>query len=300
MACPDQLYQAKQCQSNQTWRNEPVALATRMSALSQDTMATFNCQNFSIIDVEAVSNPEPLHLKASDYTAIFQRLLIPTDDATAEDLANINALIYTWTWMHRDENVVFPGDTTTMSGYLQNILAIPFQFTVVAVEYSNYTVAADGLESTVGTFPLPSSMTTSATGGWSSTRLIILPWAGWLYIAGNACILLSVLVGIVWVLAQDPIPCTTGLDEIDVLRLEDQLACRSPVPRSGKLNKQKGLRTKCAADEKELVHSSSSLREIALDSRAAQRGSAWQVARDLRGCRAVPKTGGKTRDGYLA
>lgn len=169
------------------------------------------------------SEPQRTFLNATEYLAIAKRILIPTSFESEVDRTNINALNYFLTWAHRTYRYSFPDDKNTLVTTLHNFLAVPLQFTVTAIQFSNYTTAG---HSGVGLFPMPNDTITVATSGRSSSRLFIQPWAGWLFIAGNLALLAFIFGGIVFMLLQDnKLPQATGVDELDFARSLEHLKC---------------------------------------------------------------------------
>lgn len=163
-----------------------------------------------------------MFLNATEYIAIANRVLIPTPFESEVDKNNINALNYFLTWAHRTYRYSFPDDRNTLITTLHNFLAVPLQFTVTAMQFSNYTAEQLGL----GSFPMPNDTITVATSGRSSSRLFIQPWAGWLFIAGNIILLAFIFGGIVFMLLQETkLPHTTGVEELDVVRSLENIKC---------------------------------------------------------------------------
>lgn len=221
-ACPQDLYDAKKCNDNRTWVSGSLGWSTNMTVYKQFTTTSYDRQNSSIIDVQLTSKPQRMFLNATEYLAIANRVLIPTPTESEIDNFNINALNYFLTWAHRTYRYSFPDDQNTLITSLHNFLAVPLQFTVTAVQFSNYTAEKLGL----GSFPMPNDTITVATSGRSSSRLFIQPWAGWLFIAGNLALLLFVFGGIVFMLLQDSkLPHTTGVEELDVVRSLEHIRC---------------------------------------------------------------------------
>lgn len=175
------------------------------------------------------SEPQRIFLNASEYLAITKRVLIPRSSESQVDSTNINALNYFLTWAHRTYRYSFPDDRNTLISTLHNFLAVPLQFTVTAVQFSNYTAGQLGL----GSFPMPNDTITVATSGRSSSRLFIQPWAGWLFIAGNLALLVFVLGGILFMLLQETkLPQTTGVDELDFARSLEHIRCAKTPERT--------------------------------------------------------------------
>lgn len=124
---------------------------------------------------------------------------------------------------------------------------MPLQFTVTAVQFSNYTAEQLGL----GSFPMPNDTITVATSGRSSSRLFIQPWAGWLFISGNLALLSFIFGGIVFMLLQEnKLPHATGVDELDVVRSLESIRCaRQPQGTARRAASSAALRTVPRADE---------------------------------------------------
>lgn len=202
-----------------------------MTAYKQFTTTSYDRQNSSIIDVQMTSQPQLVFLNATEYLAIANRVLIPTSFESEVDKNNINALNYFLTWAHRTYRYSFPDDRNTLITTLHNFLAVPLQFTVTAVQFSNYTAEQLGL----GSFPMPNDTITVATSGRSSSRLFIQPWAGWLFIAGNLALLAFILGGVVFMLLQETkLPHTTGVDELDVVRSLETIRCAERPQRAAR------------------------------------------------------------------
>jgi hypothetical protein len=185
-ACPKPLLDAKTCNPPgidlAPWRTEPMLSGTRMSLYRLQTTASYDRSTQTILDIQPLSDPEPIPLRAETYSAVFTRALVPAANASLEDISCIGALIYQLTWMHRTYNKTFPGDQESPVAMLQNLLAIPIQFVVTAEVYANYSASELNLPA-LKPFPFPDEMITTARGGEASTKLVILPWAGWLFIA---------------------------------------------------------------------------------------------------------------------
>ena len=201
-----------------------------MSLYRQFTTTTYNAQNLSMVNTQPASDAELMFLNVSDYTTILNEVLVPNENTSQSDNISINALTYALTWMHRTYDEVFPSDNNSLITNLYNFLVIPQLFMVTAVQLCNYTVIEDGLEAEQGDFPMPDDMITTATGGRSTSRLVILPWTGYLFIAINVVVLLFILGGLVWILFQPrALPSSTGVDELDSLRLAEKTRYVSPA-----------------------------------------------------------------------
>jgi hypothetical protein len=255
-ACPQDLLNANECNSNFTWTSGPMEWSTAMSLYRQFTTTTYNRQNLSMVDTQTTSDPELMFLNASEYTTILNQVLVPNINSTQSDNSSINALTYALTWMHRTYAEVFPSDNTSLITNLYNFLVVPQLFMVTAVQVSNYTVSESGLQSTLGNFSLPDDMITTATGGWSNSRLVILPWTGYLFIAGDVAVLLFVLGGIVWILLQPhQLYPSTGVEELDFLRCAEKARCvRRPWSSGKKANTEPSENVKDELTLIELAH----------------------------------------------
>ena len=229
-ACPQALFDNHECSNNLTWTSGPIIRSTVMSLYRQFTTTTYNAQNLSMVNTQPASDAELMFLNISDYTTILNEVLVPNENTSQSDNISINALTYALTWMHRTYDEVFPSDNNSLITNLYNFLVIPQLFMVTAVQLCNYTVIEDGLEAELGDFPMPDDMITTATGGRSTSRLVILPWTGYLFIAINVVVLLFILGGLVWILFQPrALPSSTGVDELDSLRLAEKTRYVSPA-----------------------------------------------------------------------
>ncbi|KAK4173274.1 hypothetical protein QBC36DRAFT_142916, partial [Triangularia setosa] len=208
-ACPKYLLDLSLCKVNaSSWRHNPFTSATLMSLYTIPTKTSYSLDSQSIVDlVPLLPSPVPAPLSAKDYLTILTRILIPPSSAlnmaaiaSADDEANIRGLVYSITWMHRTFHKSFPSDRTSATGNLHNLLAIPLQFAITATSYANYSASERGLQN-VEMFTLPETMRTQATGGWSTSRLMILPWAGWLFVGADVAVHLLMAGGVIWVLA---------------------------------------------------------------------------------------------------
>ncbi|OIW32040.1 hypothetical protein CONLIGDRAFT_678472 [Coniochaeta ligniaria NRRL 30616] len=232
-ACPKNLLDNNLCNSNTTWRSGAMSSTTRMTAFKQLTTTSYNRRNGSIVDIEIPQGavPVPINTSASDYKTVFRAILTPGPNATLSDKSNINALIYAMTWSHRTYVKSFPDDKDSTTSNLRNVLAVPFQHTMTATIFGNYTASEHGLKA-VTQFILPDEMITTATGGTSRSRLAILRWTGWLFVAGDATVHLVVFAGLVWVvLREGRLPQTVGLGDIQVPRAAQQTFVLARKPR---------------------------------------------------------------------
>lgn len=210
-----------------------MSSTTRLTAFEQLATASYNRRNGSIVNIEIPQGAVPVLIdtSASDYKTVFRAILTPGPNATLNDVSNINALIYAMTWSHRTYVKSFPDDKDTMTSILRNVLAVPFQHTITATIFGNYSASEHGLTA-VTQLVLPDEMITTATGGTSRSRLAILRWTGWLFVAGDAAVHLVVLAALLWVvLREGPLPTTVGLGDIQVPRAAQRTIVRARAPR---------------------------------------------------------------------
>jgi len=233
-----------------------------MTAYSQRMATAYDRQNFSIVDIRPTSDLEVVPLAASDYTTILRRILVPAPGATAEDVAGVSSLVYSLTWLHRTEQGYFSHDQNSLLTNLHNFLAIPLQFTVTAFQFANYSQA-------VLPFPMPDESRTTAPAGASQTRLLILAWTGWVFIAAAVLLLTLVAAGIVCILSMHkPLPPTSGLGDIDILRSAKQIQARRRPTRRGRTNN-----TGILGDE---------TTQLAKAVDRVEEDSAWKLAKEFR------------------
>lgn len=193
---------------------------TRMTAYKQFTTPSYNRRNGSIVDIQIPEGSKPLLIttNATDYKTVFRAILIPRVNATVSDISNINSLIHAMTWSHRTYVKTFPDNKDTTTSNLRNVLAVPFQHTVTATIFGNYSLSERGQNSST-LFTLPDEMITTATGGTSNNMLSILKWTGWVFIAGDLAIHLLVAIGMIWVLFRKAdLPASVGMGDIEVSR----------------------------------------------------------------------------------
>lgn len=275
------------CNTNTTWRSEPITSTTLLTAYKQFTSTSYNRRNGSIVDIHVPegSTPELVYTNATDYKTVFNAILVPEPTATINDLSNINSLINAMTWSHRTWAKSFPDDKDTTTSILRNVLAVPFQHTVTATLFGNYTLAERGLNSTSSyNFTLPDEMLTTATGGIASSKLTILAWTGWLFIAGNLAIHALVGAGMLWVLCREErLPSAVGLGDLEVARAAARTAVfavepKWPLPLWF-------IKTPAGLDGLEEGASMPLLQATERDDVGGGEKNTWQLARMLRGLR---------------
>ncbi|KAH8666953.1 hypothetical protein BX600DRAFT_540210 [Xylariales sp. PMI_506] len=212
-ACPQEIKDANNCSADLSWSITPLRWTTIMSVYKQFADTTYNRQNFSMVNFRTNGDPEPLSLASSEYLTIFKKILLSNALDNSVDNSSIDDLNYSLTWLHRTYTGYFPDDQNSLLTNLHNLLAIPFQFTITAYQFANST-------STLLPFPMPADSQTVATGGWSSSKLTIQSWTGYLFISTAGFLFLATLVGIVWILfLPTALPYGSGIGDLDSLNL---------------------------------------------------------------------------------
>ena len=230
-ACPQRLKDANQCDVDSSWKQAPMKWTVKIDAYRQYTNTIYDRRNLSIIHSQPVSEPERIPLHARQYMDIFEKAFVPSPNATSIDNATVATLAFNLGWMHRTFTEVFPDNTGTIVTSLENVLAVPLQWSVTAHQLANYSLAARSPSSNF--FALPDNMLTVARGGKSVQRLAIQPWSGCTFIATHVAILLFVLANIIWIMQASPIrEVAHSLPELDMLAMAPKITCykRSKEP----------------------------------------------------------------------
>ncbi|KAK4450545.1 hypothetical protein QBC34DRAFT_296908 [Podospora aff. communis PSN243] len=200
-ACPKPVLDAGLCNPGgpdlPPWRTEPLVSGTNMSLYQFRTTTSYDRSTQAILDIHLISDPKQIPIPVETYLSIFTRALIPLENVTLDDTYGIGALIHQLTWIYRTYNKTFPDDRKSPVAMLQNLLATPVQFAVTSEVYANYSAAERGL-APLKPFPLPEDMITFARGGEATTKLVILPWAGWLFIAVDLLVHVVALGWFLW------------------------------------------------------------------------------------------------------
>jgi hypothetical protein len=264
-----------------------MSSTTRMTAFTQLTTTSYNRRNGSIVDIEIPQGavPLPIITNASDFKTVFRAILTPSPTADLADISNINALIYAMTWSHRTYVKSFPDDKDHTTSTLRNALAVPFQHTITAAIFGNYSASEKG-QKAIAQFVLPDEMITTATGGTSRSRLAILEWTGWLFIAGDATVHLIVLAGLLWIVFRKKgLQRTIGLGDIQVARDAKKTVVQARNPKWRLpvwfVKTEAGLRGFHESDDQPLLDFVG--RSEVLD----EKKNTWQLARMLRGVRVL-------------
>ncbi|KAK4211362.1 hypothetical protein QBC37DRAFT_427149 [Rhypophila decipiens] len=306
-SCPIEIYDRKQCnEPNATWQSDPIKSGTRFSLLSQVASTSYDRKNQSIINMQAreVDTPQPVPLRAEDYKQIIAHAMQTTPKSSLMDVSNINSLDYSVSWMHRTFKKSFQTDNTSTVTFLHNFLATPVQFNFVAHIYANYTAVQRGFGES-GLFRLPNDMIAFARGGRSASRLAILPWAGWVFIAVDLALHLGVFAGIVFVLFQSKAVGAgqIGVEDLDAVRVAQSTVAvlmagnlkrswftkvRFPIPYKCRVKWANGMeedRKKLFGEGahregvESLMEQGRQVLDIGLDPNLAGGMSAWRLAR---------------------
>lgn len=123
----------------------------------------------------------------------------------------INAVNFSLGWLLRLYSDYYP-DATPIS-YLQNFVAVPLNFMVVAQVFANFSQPLRAPQ-----FALPANMTTVAVSATSAQRLVGQPWVVWTF-AASACSLVLAVGGIrLWMLLQPRQPqAQAAVPEVAIL-----------------------------------------------------------------------------------
>jgi hypothetical protein len=163
-------------------------------------------------------------LKASDYKYIFQSIFL--FDNYTNDQQMVSALVYRFTWIQRITRDYFFYDQSGPTKDLQNLLAIPLQFSINAYQFANFTPETNG-----SNWSMPDEALTSATAGRTVSRLVILSSTAWFFIGTALTLLLLASVGIIFILSLQhsmPQALSTGIGDIDILWWADRIRVKKP------------------------------------------------------------------------
>lgn len=223
-SCPEQIYQSSACLNDTSWTRQPMQWTVKLSASYRSATVTYDRINGSIINLVPLPPPTnaSVPLSAPDYILLWKKILIPSSSSSLLENTKINSILYDITWLHRTYEVTFPDQKDAPLTYLSNFLAVPLQFGVVALEYANYSVSKELVDTFLGGrgFFLPEELRSVAVGGRSTTRLVILEWTGWVFIGGAIGMGVISAAGLGWVLTR-PMKGfgRSGIPELDILRV---------------------------------------------------------------------------------
>ncbi|TQV95396.1 hypothetical protein IF1G_06383 [Cordyceps javanica] len=211
-ACTTVVEYLKRCNDTDTWARAPVTTTTMMAMYRQNATTVYDRHDLSIRNIVATSSPALYHTAAADMSRIWNYTFRSMEGADAFDLAVINLNIKKMAWKYRAYTEFFPDHDTPVE-LLRNVLAVPIQFSVAALQYVNYT-AADPTHKR----PFPSELRTTATGGYSIKRYAGPAWVAWTFIAAGAAVVVATGACFAWILAQQrPVPRKSGVGEVDFM-----------------------------------------------------------------------------------
>jgi hypothetical protein len=201
--CPTDIYGNQKCTTDKSWTDFQPDQQTSLSVFRQYATTAYDRQNFSIINVETVSPPQPVVIDPGDFRAIWAMIFNPGSNATSIDAVMVNSLMFEIGWYLRLYKDQFRDDEQSPLNILQNFLTIPIQFFTTALESVNATLQAtfpgDDL------FPMPSDMETTASAAQITPRFIGQLWVVCAFIA--TCVVLVLYAGCIlgWMLFQKPL-----------------------------------------------------------------------------------------------
>ncbi|KAI9772446.1 MAG: hypothetical protein M1840_000649 [Geoglossum simile] len=170
-------------------------------------------QNFTILDLQMIGDPEIQSLRASEYKEIWDKIFIANSLSSVDDKTMIASLTWSLGWLMRHYDDDYPDDNATPLVHLQNFLAIPIQFTIACIIYANSTLNLD-----TPLFRLPNEMITTALGGMSIQRFVGQTWTLAVFIAAGGTLILLALAILLWMITQKAaLPSISGIPEIDIM-----------------------------------------------------------------------------------
>jgi hypothetical protein len=283
-----------------------MEFGTRMSLHTLPTRTSYDRGSQAIVNIQPLTQNKPTQilLSASNYKTLMGYIFLPNSRSSppeadpGTDLANVNALVYSITWMHRLYKSTLVTDKYSLVAALHNFLAIPIQFSVTANIYANYTAKVQfGL--TRG-FALNDTMITTVRGGKQSSRFVILYWVGVAFIVAGAVIHGAVLAWVLWVVhrwnGRSDVPEETGLVEIDAIRAARRVEVVEDKPHTHALTRPRGVGSCFGGQERSAPAEASDRNEAAgppgnlagellkdyLRENESGQVSAWRMMRDFR------------------
>jgi hypothetical protein len=170
--CPSSIYSANSCSSDTSWTRN-LDLSISMSTFKRYATVAYSGSNASILDIEAISAPNVSSSPAAGFRTAINALLTPAtglSDASNSSLANATAytVLFTLCWGLR----LFHDQASRYSigplDILQNILALPFQISTVALDWAAPS-------------QLPPDVKTTATVAKITYRAIAERWTIFVY-----------------------------------------------------------------------------------------------------------------------
>jgi hypothetical protein len=214
--CPTDIFGNQTCSSDKSWTNFQPDQQTSLSVFRQYATTAYDRQNFSIINVEPVSPPQPVVIDPDDFRAIWAKLFDPGSNATSNDAVMVNSFIIQLGWYLRLYEDRFSDDGQSPLNLLQNFLTVPIQFSTTALQFSNATLQAEFPGSDI--FQIPSDLETTASAAQITPRFIGQLWTVCVFIA--ICSVLVLYAGCIlgWILFQEPLLTDpSAFPEFDIL-----------------------------------------------------------------------------------
>jgi hypothetical protein len=201
--CPTDIFTNRSCTTDMTWTNFQPDQQTSLSVFKQYATTAYDRQNFSIINVETVSNQQPVAIDPGDFRAIWTKLFNPGSNATSDDAVMVNSFMFELGWYLRLYKDQFSDDGQSPLNLLRNFLTIPIQFSTTALQFSNATLEAEFPGT--GIFSMPSDLETTASAAQITPRFIGQFWTVCAFIA--ICSVLVLWAGCIlgWILFQKPL-----------------------------------------------------------------------------------------------
>lgn len=214
--CPTDIFGNQACTTDKSWTNFQPGQQTSLSVFRQYATTAYDRQNFSIIDVEPVSSPQPVVIDPDDFRAIWAKLFNPGINTTSDDAVMVDSFMIELGWYLRLYEDRFSDDAQSPLNLLQNFLTVPIQFSTTALQFSNATLQAEFPGSDV--FPIPSDLETTASAAQITPRFIGQLWTVCVFIA--ICSVLVLYAGCIlgWILFQEPLLTDpSAFPEFDIL-----------------------------------------------------------------------------------
>lgn len=201
--CPTDIFNNQSCTTNKSWTNFQPDQQTSLSVFKQYATTAYDRQNFSIINVETTSPPQPFVIDPGEFRAIWDKLFDPGSNATSDNAMMVNSFIFEMGWYLRLYKDEFSDDGQSPLNMLQNFLTVPIQFATTALQFSNATLQAQDPGS--GIFSMPSDMETTASAAQITPRFIGQLWTVCTFI--TTCSVLVLWAGCIlgWILFQKPL-----------------------------------------------------------------------------------------------
>ncbi|KAK7217792.1 hypothetical protein V2G26_005795 [Clonostachys chloroleuca] len=209
-ACPTLHTVMKSCKTIEYWGTEPLETKTLMTVYRQNATTIYSRDSLAIQQITKTSEPKIALVSASDTRAIWDHIFTPRNKSGDLDYQSINVTLHRLAWKYRTYFEWFPDDDAPVE-QLQNFLAVPMQFGVTAMQYTNYTMVTpeDKRDFT-------REMVTTATGGKSIQKFVGQTWTSWTFITAGIFVVLSSGSAFWWIITRgNVVPNPSGVIEID-------------------------------------------------------------------------------------